>query len=266
MPFLARKGHEVVGIEGVPAAAEAFAREHPTLQMARCGGAPDAAAPPDFVPADAFGGARPGFVFTTREGKLGYHRDLRQAAEAAQPDSADGAAPAAPLPPPPPPARADWLSAGASPAARPDRRAVGGSVWLSVCDWFSAATPRSHGTFARAWDRGGLVAVPPAMRPRYAATLDALLEPGGRLLLSCYEYEQQAAPGPPFALSAGDVRALFPAPAYRVAELGRVDVSAEFRRRKGTPWEGIGRMDELRLLVVKRRPWWRRALWPFGAD
>lgn len=373
MPWLARKGHEVVGIEGIPKAAEAFAREHPQLEMAQCSAAPGAdskgqPATPlvDFVPAEAFMGPRPGFVFTTRGGQLGarlmrallaptaaaisqcvcvarrahgsvlrcpccswtglelvvisrrentsllhsvlcprgacwcfasarfccaaaeacatclsaasspppfaaagYHRDkvaaggsTAAAATGTQPGGV-GASVVAVVPEPAP--RIDWLSAGASAAPRPDRSAQRGSVWLCVSDWF-AATPSTLGTFARAWDRGGLVAVPPAMRKTYVATLDHLLEPGARLLLSAYDYEQKVAPGPPFALSADEAEALFPKPRYTVTVLARTDVSPEFRQRKGTPWEAIGKMDELALLVIKRRPWWRRLLWPFGSD
>lgn len=261
MPFLARAGHEVVGVEGVPLAAEAFSKDQPHLRMVRCApGAPaGAAAPADFIAADAFAGPRAGYVFTTRDGKLGYHRDRPQptpAAAATQPAAAPAQRAALGE-------RADWLSTGGTAAARADQQAQRGTVWLAIADWFDVRRDEI-GSFGRAWDRGGLVAVPPAARPAYASALDALLEPRARVLLSCFDYDQQVAPGPPFALAVDDVRALFPR--YSVRVLARTDASAEFRKRVGTPWEKIERMDELALLLVKRRPWWRRVLWPFGDD
>jgi hypothetical protein len=259
MPHLARLGHEVVGVEGVPVAASLFAKDHPQLGMAKAPAAPasgsDCPTPPAaYVPAAQFEGRREGYVFTTREGRLGYHRDAPPGGQAAA-GTDKGAAQYE---------RSTWLSAGMSAQPRSDRRAhAGGGVWLSVGDWFKASA-RELGTFGRAWDRGSLVAIPPVMRAQYAEVMDRLLEPSGRILLSGYEYDQAKAPGPPFALSVEEVAALYPG--YRVTLLERVDVSAEFRKRTGTPWERIGQMDEVAILLVKRRAWWRRLLWPFGAD
>ncbi|KAJ1620819.1 Thiopurine S-methyltransferase-domain-containing protein [Pavlovales sp. CCMP2436] len=275
LPFLARKGHEVVGVEGVPLAAEQFAKEQPTLRMAKCAPpskpAPAASAPAaaaeaaeaadaDFFPAEAFAGPREGFVFTTRKGQLGYHRDVPPTVgprpAAAKLSAAErGEALLA--------ERGEWVSEGGTPLPRPDRRPQSGTVWLSVRDWFCASRA-ALGSFGVAWDRGGLVAVPPAMRVQYVRTINALLEPRGRILLSCFDYDQAKAPGPPFALPVEEVVTLFPN--YKVQVLERKDVSAEFRQRVGTPWENIGKMDELAILLVKKRTWWRRMFWPFGGE
>lgn len=256
MPHLAAKGHEVVGVDGVALAAEQFAAEQPQLRMGRATPRPP---PPggkaDFILSGAFIGEKPGYVYTTRELGTGYYLDAH--------------APGTPASPPPPLARAgesDWLSAGLTAAARADKQpGPGGGVWLAVRDWFGEHCGRAAlGTFGRAWDRGGLVAVPPAMRPAYARRLDELLEPRARLLLVVMEYEQSAAPGPPFAVPEAELRELFPAKRYALKQLGRRDVAPEFRARVGTPWASIGKLDEVTWLVVKRRPWWRRVLWPFG--
>jgi hypothetical protein len=108
------------------------------------------------------------------------------------------------------------------------------------------------------------VAVPPAARARYAAALDARLEGDARVLLSVFEYNQAKAPGPPFALGAADVASLF-GDRYTVTVLARTDVTADFRKRAGTPWERIDAMHELAILLVKApdRPLWRRIIWPF---
>jgi hypothetical protein len=79
-----------------------------------------------------------------------------------------------------------------------------------------------------------------------------------------HTHSQAKAPGPPFALPLEEVVALFPN--YKVQVLERKDVSPEFRQRVGTPWEQIAQMDELALLLVKKRTWWRRLLWPFGGE
>lgn len=65
--------------------------------------------------------------------------------------------------------------------------------------------------FELAWDRAALVALPPAMRPRYAAHLRALLRPArGHLLLVTLDYDPGQMEGPPFAVPDSEVQRLFP--------------------------------------------------------
>eukprot|EP00929_Paragymnodinium_shiwhaense_P035523 TRINITY_DN19154_c1_g3_i1.p1 TRINITY_DN19154_c1_g3~~TRINITY_DN19154_c1_g3_i1.p1 ORF type:complete len:351 (-),score=63.16 TRINITY_DN19154_c1_g3_i1:116-1168(-) len=72
--------------------------------------------------------------------------------------------------------------------------------------------------FEAAYDRCGLTVVQPANRSRYAAVLNELLLPGGRVLLVALERPKVAQPGgsspretaePPFELLEADVRSLF---------------------------------------------------------
>ena len=62
-----------------------------------------------------------------------------------------------------------------------------------------------------AFDRGGLVAVNPADRPAYAATLARLVAPRGRVLLVAVEHPpfKNGSLGPPFNVGPEEVMALF---------------------------------------------------------
>jgi thiopurine S-methyltransferase len=65
------------------------------------------------------------------------------------------------------------------------------------------------GTFEAAYDRAALVALPAAMRARYAAHLRSLLEPGGRMLVITFEHDGPTTT-PPFSVSEDEVHALYP--------------------------------------------------------
>jgi thiopurine S-methyltransferase len=89
-----------------------------------------------------------------------------------------------------------------------------------------ALTPAATGPLAAAYDRAALVALPPAMREAYAASIARLLQSGAPVLLVAFEYPQEMKGGPPFAVEASEIRALFE-PAFRVEEVERLDVLAE---------------------------------------
>src|SRR5574340_490252 len=59
------------------------------------------------------------------------------------------------------------------------------------------------------YDRASLVALPPEMRERYARHLLDILPPATQILLITFDYPQPEMPGPPFAVSAGEVEALY---------------------------------------------------------
>ncbi len=85
--------------------------------------------------------------------------------------------------------------------------------------------------------RASLIALPPAMRERYARHLDAILPPGMRMLLVTMEYDQSVSPGPPFAVGETEVRALYES-AHEVELLYIRDaLSEESRwRDRGLTW------------------------------
>jgi len=74
---------------------------------------------------------------------------------------------------------------------------------------FFALERRHLADIAGVYDRASLIALPPPMRERYAAKLDAILPAGIRSLLVTLEYEQTRLAGPPFAVDEAEVRTLY---------------------------------------------------------
>jgi thiopurine S-methyltransferase len=59
------------------------------------------------------------------------------------------------------------------------------------------------------FDRAALIALPPPLRERYVRELHARLPQGCRGLLVTLDYPQHEKDGPPFAVAADEVRALY---------------------------------------------------------
>lgn len=59
--------------------------------------------------------------------------------------------------------------------------------------------------FDALYDRGAIVALDPAVRPRYVAHTRKLLRPGAAVLIITLEYDQDVVQGPPFALHAAEL-------------------------------------------------------------
>ena len=102
---------------------------------------------------------------------------------------------------------------------------------------FFALEPRHVADCAGVYDRASLIALPPAMRERYARHLDAILPPGMRVLLVTMEYDQTVLSGPPFAVAEAEVRALYAA-THTVERLYIRDALAEESRwrARGLTW------------------------------
>lgn len=64
--------------------------------------------------------------------------------------------------------------------------------------------------FAALYDRGALVAVQPSLRPRYVEHTRRLLQPTAAKLIVTLEYDQAVVQGPPFSLTADEVRRFWP--------------------------------------------------------
>jgi len=93
-----------------------------------------------------------------------------------------------------------------------------GSVELWCGDFFHFHLEQAAeiGAF---YDRAALIALPPATRQRYAFHLAQLMPPGARgLLISLTRVPGEEASGPPFSVSAEEVRELF-APNFQVTHL-----------------------------------------------
>jgi thiopurine S-methyltransferase len=79
------------------------------------------------------------------------------------------------------------------------------------------------GTCDGVYDRAALIALPPALRPRYVNHLVALLDRHARGLLLTLDYNQSEMKGPPFSVSDAEVSRLF-AGACTVQQLCRTDI------------------------------------------
>ncbi|NMF90433.1 thiopurine S-methyltransferase [Aromatoleum petrolei] len=73
------------------------------------------------------------------------------------------------------------------------------------------------------YDRAALVALPPAMRPRYTAHLAAITLAAPQLLI-CFEYDQRQHAGPPFSIDADEVRQHY-ADRFDLTRLAQIDVA-----------------------------------------
>lgn len=97
------------------------------------------------------------------------------------------------------------------------------------------------------YDRAALVALPPAMRVAYAARMSAMIPPGAPMLLITLDYPESEMQGPPFPVTASEVRDLFGA-AFDIEQLHSEDcLDREPRFRK----KGLSRMLEQVHLLRK---------------
>ena len=85
------------------------------------------------------------------------------------------------------------------------------------------------GTPDAVYDRAALIAMPPAMRPQYAAQLADLTGGETRGLLITLEYNQLEMAGPPFSVSGDEVNRLF-SEHYSIECLASTDVLEENAR------------------------------------
>uniref|UniRef100_Q31ES3 Thiopurine S-methyltransferase n=1 Tax=Hydrogenovibrio crunogenus (strain DSM 25203 / XCL-2) TaxID=317025 RepID=Q31ES3_HYDCU len=78
-----------------------------------------------------------------------------------------------------------------------------------LCGDFFDVSAKECAEVKAVYDRAALVALPPEMRQQYASHLKTILAPGVPILLIAMDYDQSLQSGPPFAVSALEVKALF---------------------------------------------------------
>lgn len=108
------------------------------------------------------------------------------------------------------------------------------------CGDFSALRTEDVAECTALYDRAALIALPPAMRERYAEHLNSLMSAGCSGLLITLDYEQTKVDGPPFSVSDEEVRLLL-AEEWSLEILQTCDVlkgSVKFEQR------GVERLDE----------------------
>ncbi|CAM9435400.1 unnamed protein product, partial [Scytosiphon promiscuus] len=192
MPFMAQRGHEVVGVDGVEAAAWQLQRDSwlnfETAQL-EPSGAGDGKRP-GFIAAPTFQKRRSGYVFKTDALGTGYYLDTK----------------------------------GIKVFRDLKKR-----ISVVVAD-FLHLTPKDVGIFDRVWDRGALVALRPEDREDYVATCDSMLQPGGKILLMTMVYDQSAKRGPPFSIPLEEVQRLYGRKlGYTVEILSSVDAKKVYQ-------------------------------------
>ena len=96
------------------------------------------------------------------------------------------------------------------------------------------------------YDRASLVALPPEMRERYVHHLLSILPPATQSLLVTFDYPQPEMEGPPFAVSPGEVEALYgeQAEIRLLAQLDILSQEPRFQER------GLSRLQESIFLLT----------------
>lgn len=88
-------------------------------------------------------------------------------------------------------------------------RWVAGAYTLLQGDYFTLTAADLGAPCTGLYDRAALIALPPALRPAYAAQTAKLLALNAWGLLITLDYPQEAMDGPPFAVPEAEVRALY---------------------------------------------------------
>jgi thiopurine S-methyltransferase len=117
-----------------------------------------------------------------------------------------------------------------------------------ACGDFFALRKEDMAQVGAVYDRASLVALPPEMRERYARHLVEILPPGTRILLIAFDYPQAEMQGPPFAVSADEVQALYGkyAEVRLLAQVDALEQNPRFKQR------GMTRMEENIFLLTLR--------------
>ncbi len=83
-----------------------------------------------------------------------------------------------------------------------------GGIHIYCGDYLALSAPHLEAA-PGVFDRGALVALPPEQRAVYADHVQRILPVGAQVLLVTLDYDQDRVPGPPFAVSQAQVRALY---------------------------------------------------------
>lgn len=114
-----------------------------------------------------------------------------------------------------------------------------GEITLLQGDYFDLR-PADLRAVTAVYDRASLIALPPALRARYAAHMASLLPSAVPVLLVALDYAQREMAGPPFAVDAAEVERLF-ATDFHVESLDALDILAENPRFRA---RGLTRLAE----------------------
>ena len=127
------------------------------------------------------------------------------------------------------------------------KRKSAGPYTLLYGDFFELTVDDLDGATA-AYDRAALIALPPAMRPRYATYLASLLPAAARVLLISVAYPDGEIEGPPFSVPGDEVARLFDE-TFDIETLETRDGLAQSANLKG---RGVTRLEETAYLLRRR--------------
>lgn len=125
----------------------------------------------------------------------------------------------------------------------PFERFRGAGIELLCGDFFALQAAHLAGV-AAIYDRAALIALPPPMRRRYVAHLQALCPPLPTLLITL-DYEQAERDGPPFSVPESEVRALYE-PHWPVRCVERVDLLVSEPRYRE---RGMSRIEDCAFVL-----------------
>jgi thiopurine S-methyltransferase len=108
------------------------------------------------------------------------------------------------------------------------RRYRAGALQLWCGDFF-ALTAADVADCVALYDRAALIALPPALRQRYAGHLAAILPAACQGLLISLDYPGEEMAGPPFPVPPSEVHALL-GPGWEIEQLAQADVLAQNAR------------------------------------
>lgn len=189
--YLARRGHHVVGVDGVPQALDTLLKEYGEEIPSGGGLAPGET---------RLRVAQPAWwqkMAAEQMSKAAGRLPANDAPDGSSSSGSGGGAAAAAAATPP---------TSTLPPFEPAPFLFGVQGDFLTFDG-AAAGKFGLGDFDAAVDRGGIVAVEPHDRVKYAANLAELLKPGGKLLLVAVEHEPSF--GPPHSVDEAEVRGLF---------------------------------------------------------
>jgi len=92
----------------------------------------------------------------------------------------------------------------------PQLATADGGITIVVGDYFAFRPQDDCGRIDACYDRAALIALPPELRERYAQHTSSLLTADAYHLLVTIEYDQALVAGPPFAVTAAEVRSYWP--------------------------------------------------------
>ena len=116
------------------------------------------------------------------------------------------------------------------------------------CGDFFALPKASIKPITAIYDRAALVAMPPALQPKYAAKLVDLAEPNTQILLIGLDYNTVEIQGPPFSTPQAQVRSLF----ENNFDIAVLDVRDGLAKSEHLKKRGVTRLEEATYLLRRQ--------------